>query len=279
VIRSQIRTSPQVSAEASQCRRHLKTGSGSGPLSVIELALLVMRRAGCACGVGRSWRGRTFVFDRFDAVDVAFDAARAVGKGESVADCLVVAPQSGDEAVQVGRSAASTAAIQESRRSPWRPVKISAKAATWVAVASRCGQAVSTCLSRSCWSVSRSSGWRSIQEVIWRTLGYRRLRRWCGAELAEGREVDSDGALAASVALLGDFPVERAGVGDAGVAAFVQVGFVGIQEAGSARAGFGQQVLDVVGAGERRTVSLARSSSRLMVLMPLPSALRAWTAW
>ncbi|MGH3856526.1 MAG: ATP-binding protein, partial [Pseudonocardiaceae bacterium] len=37
-------------------------GSGSGPLSVIELARFVTQRAGRACGVGRSWRGHTSVF-------------------------------------------------------------------------------------------------------------------------------------------------------------------------------------------------------------------------
>jgi hypothetical protein len=42
------------------CQRQPKTGSG--PLSVIELALFVMRRAGCVCGAGRIWRGRTSVF-------------------------------------------------------------------------------------------------------------------------------------------------------------------------------------------------------------------------
>lgn len=40
----------------------LPTSAGSGPLSVIELAPLVMRRAGRACGAGRTWLGRTFAF-------------------------------------------------------------------------------------------------------------------------------------------------------------------------------------------------------------------------
>jgi hypothetical protein len=81
-------------------------------------------------------------------------------------------------------------------------------------------------------------------------LGYRGCRRWCCAECAEGREVGGERSSAAPVALLGDLPVEHAGVGDAGVPALVQVGLVRIQHTGPACTRLGQQFLDATGSIE-----------------------------
>jgi hypothetical protein len=52
----------------------------------------------------------------------------------------------------------------------------------------------STCLCLSASSVSRSSGRRSIQEVIWRTLGTAGVAGGCAAEGTKRREVGDDGA-------------------------------------------------------------------------------------
>jgi hypothetical protein len=58
-----------------------------------------------------------------------------------------------------GRSSASTAVSQSSRRSPWRPHIISANAATWVAAASSCRQwarwLVSFAWRSPCWAAGR----------------------------------------------------------------------------------------------------------------------------
>ncbi|MDT3446193.1 MULTISPECIES: hypothetical protein [unclassified Pseudofrankia] len=43
------------------------------------------------------------LFDHFDAVDVAFDIAGAVGPGEVGEDGVVVVAQAASEGVQVGR--------------------------------------------------------------------------------------------------------------------------------------------------------------------------------
>jgi hypothetical protein len=81
-------------------------------------------------------------------------------------------------------------------------------------------------------------------------LGYRWCGRWGSAQRAKGRQIGGDGAWAASVALLGDFPVERGGVGDAGIPALVQIRLIRIQHTGPTRARLGQQLLDAVGAIE-----------------------------
>ena len=69
-------------------------------------------------------------FKGFDAADVAFDCAAAVLEGEAVDDGGLVAADAAGEGVQVGRSSRLAAVIQPGRRSPWRPVIISANAVT-----------------------------------------------------------------------------------------------------------------------------------------------------
>ncbi|MDX6391412.1 MAG: hypothetical protein QOJ73_2475 [Streptosporangiaceae bacterium] len=81
-------------------------------------------------------------------------------------------------------------------------------------------------------------------------LGHHWCGRWCGSQCPEGCQIGGDGTPAALVALVGDLPVQGGGVGDAGIPALVQVGLVGIQHTGPARAGRGQQFLDVAGAVE-----------------------------
>ena len=70
--------------------------SGSGTVSVIICGGLISEEDAAAEQAGAGAVAH-LAFEHFDAVDVAFDGARAPGEAESVSDGVLVGSQAGDE--------------------------------------------------------------------------------------------------------------------------------------------------------------------------------------
>jgi hypothetical protein len=70
-------------------------------------------------------------FEHLDPVDVALDGPGTIGQGEASAHRVEVAAQVAGEGGQRREGVVFDAVIEASRRSPWWPVIIAAKARTW----------------------------------------------------------------------------------------------------------------------------------------------------